>query len=274
MEQVDVAHYWRHPAVPGVDLMRAHYVRHGFARHTHDTFAIGMVRSGEQELLVGTETHRTGPGGVVLLNPDVVHTGRAAAAGGWAYRVFYPDAAVVADAVGTGSPWLTEPVVHDPSAAATLRQAHLAAESGDRLASGTLLVTALRTVWRGYGGHPYSEPASEGGRAVEHAREILHARLVDPPSLAELAAAVGTTQFPLLRAFRARYGLPPHAYLNQLRVRRACLLLADGTPAARVAVEVGFADQSHLTRHFRRMVGVAPGRYQRKNVQEARPEPT
>jgi AraC-like DNA-binding protein len=105
-------------------------------------------------------------------------------------------------------------------------------------------------------------------------RDLLHERIVDPPSLAELAAEVGTGQFAVLRAFRARFGMPPHAYLNQLRVRRACALLDAGTPAAQVAVAVGFADQSHLSRHFRRVVGVAPGRYQRKNVQERGARPT
>jgi AraC-like DNA-binding protein len=106
-----------------------------------------------------------------------------------------------------------------------------------------------------------------GAREAAAVRDILHGRLVDPPSLGELAALVGTSRFALLRAFRARYGLPPHAYLNQLRVRRARTLLDEGTPAAAVAVAVGFADQSHLSRHFRRLVGLAPGRYQRNNVQ-------
>jgi AraC-like DNA-binding protein len=79
----------------------------------------------------------------------------------------------------------------------------------------------------------------------------------------------GLSQFALLRAFRAATGLPPHAYLNQLRVRRARLLLDDGVPAADVAAQVGFADQAHLTRHFKRVVGVPPAAYQRERLQPA-----
>jgi AraC-like DNA-binding protein len=263
----DVAHYWRHPAVSGVDLMRARFVRHGFARHTHETFALGVVRAGTNDLWVGGVRHVISTGGVVLLNPEEVHTGGPIDDVGWAYRVFYPSVDVVAAATGCRDPWFTRSIVADPAAAAVLGQAHLAAESADRLASETLLTTALSLLWQGYGGGRRVTEPPGGGREVAAARDVLHDRLVDPPSLDELATLVGTSRFALLRAFRARYGLPPHAYLNQLRVRQARTLLDDGVPAAAVAVAVGFADQSHLSRHFRRLVGLAPGRYQRNNVQ-------
>ncbi|MEV4189139.1 AraC family transcriptional regulator, partial [Streptosporangium canum] len=100
-------------------------------------------------------------------------------------------------------------------------------------------------------------------RAVRRAREILHERLVDPPTLEDLARAVQAKPFTLIRAFKAATGLPPHAYLNTLRVRRARGLLDSGTPAAQVATDVGFTDQAHLSRHFKRIVGVPPGAYQR-----------
>lgn len=261
----DVAHYWRHPAVSGVDLMRARFVRHGFTRHSHETFALGVVRAGTEDMWVGGTRHVVPTGGVVLLNPDVVHTGGPADDIGWAYRVFYPTVEVVAAATGCADPWFTQSIVDDPVAAAVLGQAHLAAEKADRLTSETLLTTALSLLWQRHGGGRRT-PEPAGGDAHK-VRDILHARMVDPPSLGELADMVGTSRFALLRAFRARYGLPPHAYLNQLRVRRAQALLAEGTPAAAVAVAVGFADQPHLSRHFRRVVGLAPGRYQRNNVQ-------
>lgn len=267
MEQGDVARYWRHPAVSGVDLMRARFVRHEFARHTHETFTLGVMRAGIADMWVGGTRPVIPTGGVVLLNPDVVHTGGPVDDVGWAYRVFYPSVDVVAAATGCRDPWFTRSIVDDHTAAAALGQAHLAGESADRLASETLLMTALSVLWQGYGGGRRAAEPSGGAREVAAARDILHARMVDPPSLGELAAMVGTSRFALLRAFRGRYGLPPHAYLNQLRVRRAQVLLDDGAPAAAVAVAVGFADQSHLSRHFRRLVGVTPGRYQRNNVQ-------
>ncbi len=79
--------------------------------------------------------------------------------------------------------------------------------------------------------------------------------------------------FALVRAFRAETGLPPHAYVNHLRVRLARRLLDGGVAPADVAAAAGFADQAHLTRHFKRVVGVPPRAYQRdrdggKNVQD------
>ena len=94
--------------------------------------------------------------------------------------------------------------------------------------------------------------------------DLLTGRLADPPSLDDLALATGMSPFTLLRAFRGQTGLPPHAYLNQLRVRVARRLLDGGVAPAEVAAEVGFADQAHLTRHFKRVMGVPPGAYQRE----------
>jgi AraC-like DNA-binding protein len=268
VSSADVAHYWGHPAVPGVDLMRARYGRHSFTRHAHETFAVGVVQDGAEELLIGDEVHRVVAGGVVMINPEVVHTGRPVSDGQMVYRVFYLDVAVVAEATGVGNPWFGGPVAYDAAAAAALDRAHRVAESGDRLAAADLLTVALRVLWQGYGDRRPVADRPADRHAVLGARDILHARIADPPALRELAAEVGADQFGLVRAFRATFGLPPHAYLNQQRVRHACALLREGRPPAEVAVAVGFADQSHLSRHFRRIMGLPPGRYQRKNVQD------
>ena len=118
------------------------------------------------------------------------------------------------------------------------------------------------------GRHAARPPGAHGSardattpRSVRAARDLLHARLADPPSLEELASAVGSGTFALLRAFRAAYGLPPHAYLTNLRVQRAREMLDTGLRPAEVAARAGFTDQAHLNRHFKRIVGVPPGAY-------------
>src|SRR3954469_23813961 len=79
--------------------------------------------------------------------------------------------------------------------------------------------------------------------------------------LETLAQRAGLSRFHALRAFKRRYGLPPHAYQLCLRISRArCMLLA-GAPAADVAVQCGFVDQSHFNRHFKRLVGMTPMQY-------------
>jgi AraC-like DNA-binding protein len=267
------ARYWRHDAVPGVDLLRARYVTHRYARHSHETYTFGVIDSGVEEFEYHGELLRAGPGTVALLNPEVVHTGQAAVPEGWSYRVLYPDVALVtgiAAELGAppGTPSFPQTVISDPVSAGLLRSAHLAAEHGDRLASSSLLRAALATVLSTHAQLTCHVGARRGSRSqsspVATARELLAGSLTSPPSLDELAAATGMGPFALLRAFRDELGLPPHAYLNQLRVRLARQLLDAGQSPADVAVAAGFADQPHLTRHFKRAVGVPPGAYQRE----------
>ncbi len=98
-------------------------------------------------------------------------------------------------------------------------------------------------------------------RAVRRAQAYLRAHLDDAVSLDVLAAEAGLDKFHLARAFRAEVGLPPHAYLTHLRMAAARRLLDRGVAAGEVAQRVGLYDQSQLNRHFRRIVGVTPGRY-------------
>jgi AraC-like DNA-binding protein len=273
----EVARYWRHTAVDGVDLLRARYVTHRYGRHAHETYTFGVIEAGVEEFEYGGTMMRAGAGAVALLDPDVVHTGQAGTPSGWTYRVLYPQVRVVTDVAAElgwapGTPRFPQTVLYDQVTAGLVRGAHRAAEHADRLASATLLRMALARLLQAHAaGGPVAStrPVRRAPAAVGTVRDLLHERLADPPNLAELALMTELSQFSLLRAFRAEMGLPPHAYLNQLRVRQARLLLDDGISAADVAAEVGFADQAHLTRHFKRVVGVPPAAYQRERLPRA-----
>jgi AraC-like DNA-binding protein len=99
--------------------------------------------------------------------------------------------------------------------------------------------------------------------AVRRVKELIHDRHGESLTLDMLAEAAGISKFYLVRIFKRETGMPPHAFLNLVRVSRARALLAAGQSSAAVAVEVGFVDQSHLNRHFLRHVGITPGRFQR-----------
>ncbi|GAA2805435.1 AraC family transcriptional regulator [Crossiella cryophila] len=267
------ARYWRHPSVPGLDLMAARFRRHAFTRHSHETYAIGVVQQGSEVLHVGSDTRVIGPGGITCVNPGEVHTGQATGADGWAYRVLYPGLDLVSTVVRelggpAGTPaFLGEPS-YDPDLAAAILAAHRAAEQQAHLSSETLLYQAISRLWQRHGTQAtQSRPVRAGAGRLELARQVLLARMAGPPSLDELAAEVGLGRFTLLRGFRERFGLPPHAWLNQERVRRSRELLERGIRPAEAAAEVGFVDQAHLSRHFRRIVGVAPGGYLRWRAQ-------
>lgn len=102
---------------------------------------------------------------------------------------------------------------------------------------------------------------SKTPRAIERAKLYLHDRFNESVSLDELMALTRLSRFHLVRAFALHTGIPPHAYQLKLRIERACVLLRAGVTAAEAAIQVGFADQSHFTRHFKRIRRITPGQY-------------
>jgi AraC-like DNA-binding protein len=93
------------------------------------------------------------------------------------------------------------------------------------------------------------------------ARAYIEANYDQTVSLAQLAdlAELSVSRFATL--FRKQFGSSPYKYLCELRVRRAQTLLLAGVPGSIVAAEVGFFDQSHLARHFKRVCGMTPSAY-------------
>ncbi|MET7331710.1 AraC family transcriptional regulator [Nonomuraea sp. NPDC005650] len=265
----EFATYWRYRGLGGLDLMRARFVRRRFARHSHETYAIGALEAGLEEIRFADGVEHAGADDVVLIEPGVVHTGEPRTADGWAYRVLYPSVEQVrevADELGVpgGVPSFERRVAPDARVARRVTAAHHAAESGASLAADSQLRAVLALVLGAYGTRRPGRPArSAGRRSVARVRDLLHATMPDPPGLTELAATAGVTPFALLRSFRRAYGMPPHAYVTQLRVVKARELLRQGMPPAQAALAVGFCDQSHLSRHFRSLVGVPPRAYQR-----------
>lgn len=106
-------------------------------------------------------------------------------------------------------------------------------------------------------------PLGSETRAIRRAREYLHAHAVDGVSLEELAGVVGLSKYHLARVFARDTGLPPHAYLQRIRLWRALPLLRRGVPAGEVAYTLGFADQAHFARSFKASYGMTPRRYAR-----------
>ncbi|MDI3386423.1 AraC family transcriptional regulator [Streptomyces sp. B-S-A8] len=264
------ARYWQHEQLPGIDLLRARYVRHSFPRHSHEGYVFGAVSGGVEDVVLPDRTVHAAPGSLVMINPEVPHSAHAGVPEGWAYHTLYPAAEVVAEIAAEtsalrGTVGFAEVDVTDPQGARMIREVHRAAEEGNALAADSVLRILVARLLSRYGGSlPARTPRSAGCRDAVRARDVLETRMAAPPSLEELAAELGTSPFALLRAFKREYGMPPHSWLTNARVRRARTLLDIGTAPADAAAAVGFTDQPHLNRHFTRIVGVPPGAYQRE----------
>ncbi|EGX61221.1 AraC family transcription regulator [Streptomyces zinciresistens K42] len=278
---IEQARHWRYAELPGVDLLRARYIRKTFVRHTHEHFVIAAVVDGVEVFHHGGADQYAGAGALALVNPDTPHTGRAGVPEGWRYGAVYPSpelvAEIAAETTGVrGTPGFVRPVLDDPYAVSLVHRVLRAADEGNALAADTLLRVAVTRLLRLNGGPlPQRAVRTAGAGVAARAREVLEGRMAEPPSLERLADDLGTGPFALLRAFRDVYGMPPHTWLTDARVRRARRMLDAGVSPAEAAVAVGFTDQPHLNRHFSRIVGVPPGAYQRerKNVQDTWREP-
>jgi AraC-like DNA-binding protein len=264
---------WRRVSTaPGhvLDLLHAR-IAEPYAPHLHEEFAVGACTDGLEAIRYRGTLHLAGPGSVVILPPGEPHTGGPCDPSGFVYRVMYPAADLMSDGSGR-VPRFPEPVVIDPLLASGLRRVHAALGRGTEALEAESRVTWLlgEVVRR----HACSPPPGSEVRRVGGVARLVMARLADqlscPPSLGEIAADAGLSRYQLLRSFRSEVGMPPYAWLAQHRVARARVLLDRGCVPADAATLAGFADQAHLTRWFRRVVGITPGAY-RNSVQDAAP---
>ncbi|MFD8737079.1 AraC family ligand binding domain-containing protein [Streptomyces sp. NPDC059618] len=246
-----------------LDLLTARFDQHRYAPHTHDEFTIG-VSVGGSELIGYRGGHlRTGPGSIVVLAPGEMHTGGPAACDGYAYRALYAEPSLLTEGALGGLPHFREGLLDDPELAAALRAAHTELSvRPDPLEAESRLPWLLAALTRRHStARPDRDEVPGAARIAEAVRDRLADELQDPPSLACLATDLGLSRYQLLRAFRTTTGIPPYAWLAQHRVNRARRLLESGLRPAEVATLVGFADQAHLTRWFRRVLGVTPAAY-------------
>lgn len=261
MSASPVVRAWR-PRVPGVrEVFHARFDQHAYPRHTHDTWTVLIVDRGDIRFALDGRPHGSVASSVTVLPPHVTHDGRAGRSGSFVKRVLYLDDTYLDDRlVGRA---VDQPTFADPVLRASLAAAHgelerggdpLAAEIHLHLASERL---AARLRRRDVPAGPPERPLAEA------ARDLLDAHLWTGITLQELGTAVGASPAHLARSFTARFAVSPHAYLLGRRIDAARRLLLEGMPAAEVAAEVGFHDQSHLHRHFVRHVGTTPGRFAR-----------
>lgn len=274
------AKFWRDPALNNLEMLRATYVTHTFSRHTHEGYAIGVIEAGVEEFTYQGAAHRAPAGSVVIIHPGEVHTGNAGTPAGWTYRMLYPEVTLVQKAtselVGQRQmqlPYFPNPVIQDRQLADQLRQLHIAMEKSTSPLEreSRFLWTLAQMVMRYADDRPYLAPVGQEHSVVQRIQDYLRANYADTISLEQLAYIANLKPLRLLRVFRKEVGLPPHAYLVQVRVTRAKVLLSMAVPIAQVAADTGFTDQSHLTRHFKRLVGVTPRQYALgccKNVQD------
>lgn len=267
-EQVRI---WRPRDEDRLLLMKGRTTR--YSLKPRGEYVFGIVA--EQPMLArrGRDKWFVQPGQLVAWDPSEAHHGVAIGDRPWAARLMVVgltdlDAlARDAESDGLSDIEFPEPVVSDRDLAVRFRRLHAMLESTSiRLEADDRLAEWLRDLIEHHASRrtPERPPTEHDDGALRQALEYLAEHFARNVSLDELAEAVGMGKFRLVRVFRQRTGLAPHQFQIAHRIRKARRLLEQGETIAATAAATGFADQSHLHRHFQASIGWTPRQYQRR----------
>lgn len=257
----------------GIESIRAHFQGHAYDPHWHDSFLVGVTEQGVQQFNCRRVRHRSTPGNVFLLEPGEIHDGHAPTEDGFTYSMLYLDPhwlerelhALFEDAPADSQPGFADTLSQDPRLSTAIAQAFHALHDDDlRIVRQTAIDGLLGALTRHLDWRKRQDFDPRLPLIAQVARDYLHAHAYEDIGLDDLARVCGVDRFRLTRAFKAAFGLAPHAYLIQLRLAKARQLLARGDSPAQVASVLGFADQSHLGRWFRRAYQLTPADYRKR----------
>ncbi|WP_437880052.1 AraC family transcriptional regulator [Pseudomonas sp. LRF_L74] len=251
--------------LPGVELFHADFSGQAFGRHSHDAFAIGAILSGVGGYQCRGARHAIPAGHLSLMNPEEAHTGHAESER-LVYRMLYVEESRLPALLGRkrlprGFAELTP--CDDGAVAAGLARVASELENQDGLSLESELLDLLELVFVRHGGLRALPAAGRDSGVIRRLRDYLEAHCTEAISLEAMAAQMQRHPRHLIEAFRQAYGVPPHTYLLQRRIREAKRMLLKGQSLVDVALGLGFYDQAHFSGAFRRFTGVTPGRFQR-----------
>ena len=253
------------PPEHGIERIEARFQGNGFSPHRHDTYAIGLTLSGVQSFWYRGEQRASLPGQVIVIHPDELHDGGAGTAEGLRYRMIYlaPEqvSATLSEAGLPGLPFVAAPVLSDRRFRNDLADAlsDIGEELGSLKRDG--LMSDLAACLSRHADHGGRAPAVLNRPGLRRCAAYLRENCAQAVRMEELETLAQQDRFTLSRQFRRAFGTSPHRYLVMRRLDRAKTLLAGKASLVEAAISSGFADQSHMTRHFKKVFGMTPGQW-------------
>jgi AraC-like DNA-binding protein len=258
---------WRAPEL-GAELLRGRFHDFSYDVHTHETACFALITDGAIRIRMRGAEFVARRGDLYAIDADEPHAGWPVDEHGWRQRTLYVDTAHLRARLGgaaraAAGGLLNGPIINDAALSALFHGVHRCSETGGDalLRDDRYLSFAARLFERHMSGATVRGDAGREPRAVALAKDFLDAHLDCHVHLDDIAHAAGLPPYRLFRAFERHVGMTPHGYQRQARVRRAVALIRAGRALSDVAAAVGFADQAHLTRWFRRSLAVTPGMY-------------
>ncbi|WLS01543.1 AraC family transcriptional regulator [Shinella oryzae] len=252
------------PELAGIERIEARFRGKGFDLHRHDTYALGVTMAGIQTFRYRGASRFSPPGNVIVLHPDELHDGAAGTDDGLTYRMMYipPERFLPATAErGRALPFVASPVVDDIGLARLLLEAFGSMGEAFEQLKFDEFMAEIATALLDHAGAPQARAERLAQPEVLRACAFLRENIVRQVSAQDLEEVTGLDRFALARQFRRVLGTSPHRYLVMRRLECARALITAGESLAEAAFASGFADQAHLSRHFKKAHGMTPGRF-------------
>jgi AraC-like DNA-binding protein len=259
---------WRDEDLAAAEFLRGRFSDYSYDVHTHDKACLALITYGAIRIRMRGKEFVARSGDLYAIDAEEPHAGWPIDERGWSLRTLYVDIArlrsIIDDEIsGKQTPSLAGPIIRDRHLNCILHKVHISSED-----AAPPLVREERFsqfVARLFAHYTHAAPSLPVGnreeKAIRWAKGFLDEHINAKVHLADVAHAAGLPPFRLLRAFQRSTGMTPHTYQRQARIRLAAGMIKLGCPLGEAAMASGFADQAHLTRSFRRTLGVTPGAY-------------
>jgi AraC-like DNA-binding protein len=261
--------YWWDRHLSGLSLLRADFTTHEYPLHTHEALVVAVTEQGGSIIRSRGQVEEAHVATLFVFNPAEPHAGWMGWSDRWRYRSLYlTRAALDQVAAGLGVervPYFTRNLFKDADLIEGFLAMHRAIEQGrDMFRERELLIGTFGRLFQRHGsGNCRIESPPRDKVILEGIIDRMRSDCAQELRLEELATSEGLTTFQLIGLFKRATGLTPHAYLTQVRLNMACRHLRHARPIAEVASDVGFYDQSALTKHFKRCYGITPMQFAR-----------
>ena len=256
-------YFVRLPHLANLELLHASNITHKYPPHIHEHLCVVLMRHGTESTTIRGTTHTSVAGSIFILNPEELHSSISVDA---EYQVFkippFEFRRIASDVQAT--PYFSDFEIHDPLLFRSLLDLYSKLEeSNSPLQQESEFVATIGMLIDRYAEKSFSGSGRDWNEnhKVDFVREYLKAGYNENISLSHLTTLTDLDRFSLLRAFSNRVGVPPHEFQTQIRIAHARELIRNGCSISDAALRTGFFDQSHLSRHFKRIVGMTPGEY-------------
>ena len=264
--------FWRDDTLPFIELRSIADGREVcYTKHAHESFSIGAIGSGTSTYFNCGTREVIGAGSVVVMNPGDVHACNPVGAQPWSYSMFHVDVTWLAKLqhdLGCSRDGGFRPFATISTRALFGQLNHLYATLTDEHASQLQKEGAAIGFFSDMQSMLAPAPlvAEDAGARLTRAAEFINDNFSRQMSVDDIGAAAGLSPAHLIRSFKNRFGMTPHAYLVNRRIEHGRAQLRRGLPIADVALDAGFADQAHFQRAFKQHVAATPGQYRCRAV--------